>query len=309
MNENNQNNREYEDVYSSSTQESQSYRRGHKPVEQMEVVYPNKFLEFMGKNNKRNTKIIFAAILVFIVLFIAFLIGTFINEKLDVIHDSGEVFTGMEEEEEEFSEDFNEEEFQAMHEVSSAASLDDLLKKWHNNGGELMKQKYIINVLLVGIDGKNGVTKGGNSDSLILVSVNKKTEKITLVSFMRDSRTYFTVNGRDYWHKVNAAYARGNAIRLDRLHQPCFPFVRIPSLGIAQQGPHAQRHVCLAVRQKRPALAIERVEHTRHACNQVALPALVLLSGHYGPQAVERNGPDRRGKGIACLVSAHYHGF
>lgn len=211
MNENNQNNREYEDVYSSSTQESQSYRRGHKPVEQMEVVYPNKFLEFMGKNNKRNTKIIFAAILVFIVLFIAFLIGTFINEKLDVIHDSGEVFTGMEEEEEEFSEDFNEEEFQAMHEVSSAASLDDLLKKWHNNGGELMKQKYIINVLLVGIDGKNGVTKGGNSDSLILVSVNKKTEKITLVSFMRDSRTYFTVNGRDYWHKVNAAYARGGA--------------------------------------------------------------------------------------------------
>ena len=209
MNENNPNNREYEDVYSSSTQEPQSYRRGHKPVDQLEVVYPNKFFEFMGKNNKRNTKIILAVILVFIVAFIAFLIGSFINEKLDVINDSSEVFTGYEEEE--YSESFDDEEFQAMHGVSNAASLDDLLKKWHNNGGELMKQKYIINVLLIGIDGKNGVTKGGNSDSLIVVSINKKTEKITLVSFMRDSRTYFQVKGRDYWNKVNAAYARGGA--------------------------------------------------------------------------------------------------
>ena len=44
-----------------------------------------------------------------------------------------------------------------------------------------------------------------------MVSINKKTEKITLVSFMRDSLSYFEVNGRDHWNKVNAAYARGGA--------------------------------------------------------------------------------------------------
>ena len=211
MNENKPTNREYEDVYSSSESQPQTYRRGYKPLDQREVVYPNKFFEFMGKNNKRNTKIILVCLLVFLLLFIGFVIASFINDKLNVIHNSSEVFTGVEEGEEEYSESFDDQEFQAMHEVSNAASLDDLLKKWHNNGGELMKQKYIINVLLIGIDGKNGVTKGGNSDSLILVSINKKTEAITLVSFMRDSRTYFEVNGRDYWNKVNAAYARGGA--------------------------------------------------------------------------------------------------
>ncbi|HBL40248.1 MAG TPA: hypothetical protein DDY98_01220, partial [Ruminococcaceae bacterium] len=182
---------------------------GRKPIEQREIVYPNKFLEFMCKNNKKNTKRILIAILVFLLLFFAFIIGSFINEKLDKINDSSEVFTGVADED--YSENFDEAQFNAMHEISNAASLDDLLKKWHNNGGELMKQKYIINVLLVGIDGKNGVTKGGNSDSLILVSINKKTEKITLVSFMRDSRSYFEINGKDYWSKVNAAYARGGA--------------------------------------------------------------------------------------------------
>lgn len=210
MNENKPTRREYEDVYSSSTPQNQPYRRGHKPMEQREVVYPNKLLEFLCKNNKKNTKRILVCLLVFLVLFIAFVIGSFVNEKLNIIHTGDEVFTGMDDEEE-YSENFDEEQFEAMHEVSNAASLNDLLKKWHNNGGDLMKQKFIINVLLVGIDGKEGVTKGGNSDSLILVSINKKTEKITLVSFMRDSLSYFEVNGRDHWNKVNAAYARGGA--------------------------------------------------------------------------------------------------
>ena len=209
MNEKKPTRREYEDVYSYSTQKPQNYRRGYKPMEQREVIYPNKLLEFLCKDNKKNTKRILVFLLVFLMLFVVFLIGSFINEKLNTIHGENEVFTGVADED--YTENFDEEQFEAMHEVSNAASLNDLLKKWHNNGGELMKQKFIINVLLVGIDGKDGVTKGGNSDSLILVSINKKTEKITLVSFMRDSRTYFEVNGRDYWNKVNAAYARGGA--------------------------------------------------------------------------------------------------
>ena len=209
MNENKPSKREYEDVYSSSSREPQTYRRGHKPMDQREIIYPNKLLEFLCKDNKKNTKRLLVGILVFLVLFAAFVVGSFINDKLNIIHTGDEVFTGVDDED--YSENFDEEQFQAMHEISSAASLNDLLKKWHNNGGELMHQKFIINVLLIGIDGKDGVTKGGNSDSLILVSINKKTEKITLVSFMRDSLSYYEMNGRGYWSKVNAAYARGGA--------------------------------------------------------------------------------------------------
>lgn len=202
-------NKQFEDIYSDSSKEP-SYKRGHKPIEQREIVYPNKFVEFMAKDNKKNTKRVLIGIIVFLVLFVVFLIANFINSKLDLINIEGqdELFTGHGED---YSEDFDEAEFEAMHEVGDAASLDDLLKKWYQLDGSIMDQDYIINVLLIGIDGKGGVKKGGNSDSLILVSINKKTEKITLCSFMRDSRTYFEVNGRSRVAKVNATYSAGGA--------------------------------------------------------------------------------------------------
>lgn len=200
---------QFEDIYSDSSKEP-SYKRGYKPIEQRDIVYPNKFIEFMAKNNKKNTKRVLVGIIVFLVLFIVFLVASFINSKLELINfeDQGEIFTGHGED---YSEDFDEAEFEAMHEVGDAASLDDLLKKWYQLDGSIMDQDYIINVLLIGIDGKGGVKKGGNSDSLILVSINKKTEKITLCSFMRDSRTYFEVNGRSRVAKVNATYSAGGA--------------------------------------------------------------------------------------------------
>lgn len=202
---------QFEDIYSDSSKE-RNYKRGHKPLEQREIVYPNKFVEFLAKDNKKNTKRLLVGILVFLVLFIVFLVVSFINSKLDLIsfEDGGEVFTGHGSDVE-ITEDFDEAEFEAMHEVSDAASLDDLLKKWYQLDGSIMDQDYIINVLLIGIDGKGGVKRGGNSDSLILVSINKKTEKITLCSFMRDSRTYFEVNGRSRVAKINATYSAGGA--------------------------------------------------------------------------------------------------
>ncbi len=210
MEENNKN-MQFEDVYSDSSKEKEkpAYQRGHKPLEQREICYPNKFVEFLLKNNKRNTKIILVAMIILILLMIGALVASFIMDKLDLINIEGEdeVFTG----DENYSENFEDEDFEAMHEVSNAASLDDLLKKWYQMDGSIMSQDYVINVLLIGVDGKNGVKYGGNSDVLMLVSINKKTETITLCSFMRDSRTYYEANGRGYWAKVNAAYSKGGA--------------------------------------------------------------------------------------------------
>lgn len=209
--EENNNKMQFEDVYSDSTKEKEkpAYKRGHKPLDQREICYPNKFFEFLLKNNKRNTKIILSTMIILIVLMIGALVASFIQDKLDLINIEGEdeVFTG----DENYSESFEDDEFEAMHEVSNAASLDDLLKKWYQMDGSNMSQDYVINVLLIGIDGKNGVKYGGNSDVLMLVSINRKTRTITLCSFMRDSRTYFEANGRSYWAKVNATYSRGGA--------------------------------------------------------------------------------------------------
>ena len=74
-----------------------------------------------------------------------------------------------------------------MQAIDSAGSLNDYLYQWANNGGELYSSKNVINILLVGLDSKDALKYGGRSDSLILVSLNKKTEKI----FQSSAKIYY----------------------------------------------------------------------------------------------------------------------
>lgn len=103
----------------------------------------------------------------------------------------------------------DDEDFETMFGVSDAASLNDALKKWSNNGGELMSSKNVINILLIGQDGDGGEKSNGRADSLIIASVNKATKTITLASIMRDSYTYMNVDGRDRYEKINASCVYG----------------------------------------------------------------------------------------------------
>lgn len=63
----------------------------------------------------------------------------------------------------------------------------------------------IYNVLLVGVDRRDD-SWYGNSDSMILASINRKKERITLMSFMRDLYADIPDHGV---HKLNAACAYG----------------------------------------------------------------------------------------------------
>ncbi len=65
----------------------------------------------------------------------------------------------------------------------------------------------VTNILLIGVDRRDG-SWNGNSDSMILVSINKDTKKVILTSIMRD--TYVTIPGvKNY--KINHAMAVGGA--------------------------------------------------------------------------------------------------
>lgn len=172
--------------------------------------YRNGFTRFWLKNQKRNLK---ALVIMLIVLVIgattAFVL--IINDKLDLInYNNGLNFenadeTNVDNDDEQLA-------FTPMHDVTDANSLKDWLKKWATNGGEKMHSKNVINCLLCGIDTQEG--SSGRTDAMILVSLNKKTEKITLVSFMRDSYTYMDIDGRDRWYKINSAYNWGGAATL-----------------------------------------------------------------------------------------------
>ncbi len=67
------------------------------------------------------------------------------------------------------------------------------------------KDDEIYNVLMVGVD-RTDKTWNGNSDSMILVSINKAKNKVNMISLMRD--TYVNIAGVGY-NKLNSAYAYG----------------------------------------------------------------------------------------------------
>ena len=65
----------------------------------------------------------------------------------------------------------------------------------------------VINVLLIGTDIRGGTYEDrGNTDSMILLSINTRDKNIKLTSFMRDM--YVTIPGRGK-NRINAAYAYG----------------------------------------------------------------------------------------------------
>ena len=68
-------------------------------------------------------------------------------------------------------------------------------------------QKDVLNILLIGTDVRGGTyDERGNTDSMILISVNTRDKNIKLTSFMRDM--YVFIPNRQ-WARLNVAYAYG----------------------------------------------------------------------------------------------------
>ena len=90
-------------------------------------------------------------------------------------------------------------------------SLDDLQKSIQDQlsamGGSVITDKDVINILLIGSDARTRTEKA-RSDVMILASLNKRTHKIILTSFMRDIYTYIPDYG---YNRLNAPYAIAGA--------------------------------------------------------------------------------------------------
>ena len=70
----------------------------------------------------------------------------------------------------------------------------------------------VVNILLIGQDAREG-EEGQRSDSIILLSVNAKKNKVAMTSIMRD--TYVQIPGHG-GNRINAAYAYGGIDLLDQ---------------------------------------------------------------------------------------------
>ncbi|MBR3781003.1 MAG: LCP family protein [Clostridia bacterium] len=191
----------YEDISSYSTPKG----FGNK----IKYFWTFKFKPFFLKNQKRNLKAILS-IFICLILVVSAAGGAYIRKMLSLINvNSGnfgnlDATFGAEDVDEAMS-------FDTIADIMSADSIKELLKTWATNGGEKIYNKKVINVLLIGEDDEDGSHR---SDSTMLVSVNTKTKKITITSFLRDSYTYMNIEGHERYDKTNHSYAWGGAAAL-----------------------------------------------------------------------------------------------
>ena len=153
----------------------------------------------LSKSNQRLVKV-FSVFLIFSII-LGSALGIFIDNKFDMM---GNV--------EDYNDVVYEENLENMTEIDgdiNASNFKDALKLWATTGNDQkMKSKNVVNVLLIGADSRKG-TNTGNTDVMMLVSLNKKTKQIKLVSLMRDSYLYIEGKNNSFCTKLNAAFSMG----------------------------------------------------------------------------------------------------
>ena len=122
---------------------------------------PNPLAAFLWKDKRRRAKNFYFILVVFVCLVTAGM--GFITEKLNLMSTGDDPSLP---DENEITQEviYDEEELAIIEAIDSAGSLNDFLYQWANNGGELYSSKNVINVLLVGLDSKDALKYGGNSD-------------------------------------------------------------------------------------------------------------------------------------------------
>ena len=95
-------------------------------------------------------------------------------------------------------------------------ATNSLSKTYKGIGDEnnVIAENKPMTILLMGVDTGSGSREDqwvGNSDTMILVTVNPQTRETTIMSLERDILTNITQDGETVQAKLNAAYAQGGA--------------------------------------------------------------------------------------------------
>lgn len=162
-------------------------------------------------------KVILSIVVILLVIILALIGGIMIYmNSIGINHvDSTDDNSGSKDDSvlyEDLAEEEKKEYYDMITAIRDNSDISTTLYNWYTNDGDHMASNNVLNILIVGIDASGGVPMQGNSDVMMLASVDKKNGRITLCSFLRDSYTYFEdSDGSGYYSKLNAAYAYGGA--------------------------------------------------------------------------------------------------
>lgn len=93
--------------------------------------------------------------------------------------------------------------------TSFGYNYNSISKNPNDLGFENVLDENIVNVALFGIDTRSIKSFEGNSDSIMILSLNTITKKVKIISVMRDTLVPVTYDGRTTYGKINSAYSRG----------------------------------------------------------------------------------------------------
>ena len=105
--------------------------------------------------------------------------------------------------------------FNAQGAVGRRAGNEQSVNSFHNSTDEVdvfgnvpiyretQRDPNIRNILVLGTDSRDVSKERGNSDVMIVLSINKKTKEVRMISVLRD--VLVPIEGHD-WNRINAAY-------------------------------------------------------------------------------------------------------
>lgn len=184
-------------------EERSGFMKENKVKKQRKTKKRNSFSETMWKNKRCRARNLYWFLMMSVI--VISLTAGFVNSKLDMMDfsDSNTDVTYVVE--------YEQEDIEIMTALDSAGSLNDYLYQWANNDGTLYSSDDVINILVLGLDGLDAIDNGGRSDTIMIVSLNKSTKEINLISLYRDTWTYMDIDGSDMYAKINSSLFYGGA--------------------------------------------------------------------------------------------------
>ena len=164
------------------------------------------------RKKRRKGFFIFFVVFISLILLIGGTLTAFVFSKLGKINYETPEQTTVDTNQEFVEKEEDKIEFEGIDDVTGN-SFREILKNWATNGGKKLSDKSVVNILLIGSDASTkdpnraNSADRGNTDVMMLASIDTKNETIKLVSFMRDSYTY--MDQFDRYAKLNAACANG----------------------------------------------------------------------------------------------------
>ena len=168
----------------------------------------------MDKKEKKKFPLWAKILLGVVIVILAVAIGAFVflNSKLSKINKVNDADTTQVDPSQETF-DIDEDVAKSVEDGTAENVIDPEDVDWGDVDVNVMKDSDVVNILLIGQDRREGEGRE-RSDSMIICSINKKTNKIILSSVMRD--LYVPIPGYSD-NRINAAYQFGGMPLLDQV--------------------------------------------------------------------------------------------